>query len=85
MTKSKRTNLILLGIVLLFVGRIAGSIGGGFFEGAFWMGGLVLIFVGCYVWTKLKGRHWAFMFWGLLAPIGLLGTSLLRDRSSEKK
>ena len=37
---------------------------------------------GCYIWTKLKNRHWAFTFWGLLTPIGLLGISLLKNKSS---
>jgi len=42
-----------------------------------------LILTGCYIWTELKNRHWGFMFWGLLAPVGLLGISLLKDRSLE--
>jgi len=37
--------------------------------------------IGCYIWTKLKNRHWAFTFWGLLTPIGLLGIALLKDKS----
>lgn len=36
---------------------------------------------GCYIWIKLKKRHWGFMFWGILTPIGLLGISLLKDKS----
>jgi hypothetical protein len=36
---------------------------------------------GCYIWTKLKNRSWAFMFWGLLTSIGLLGISLLQNKS----
>ena len=38
---------------------------------------------GCYIWTRLKNRHWAFMFWGLLSPIGLLGISLLNNKSTQ--
>lgn len=36
---------------------------------------------GAYIWTRMKNRHWAFMLWSLLAPIGLLGISLLKDKS----
>lgn len=39
---------------------------------------------GCFLWTQWKNRHWAFMFWGLLAPIGLLGISLLKDKEDKK-
>ena len=36
---------------------------------------------GCYIWTRLKNRSWVFSLWGLLSPIGLLGISLLRDKT----
>jgi hypothetical protein len=39
------------------------------------------ILYGCYMWTRIKNRHWLFMLWGLLSPIGLLGISLLKDKS----
>lgn len=42
---------------------------------------IALTMTGCYIWTKLKNRSWAFMLWGLLSPIGLLGISLLKDKS----
>lgn len=45
----------------------------------------IFIFSGCYIWTKLKKRHWAFMLWGILSPIGLLGISLLKDKSINKQ
>jgi hypothetical protein len=38
---------------------------------------------GCYLWTSLKNRAWGFMFWGLLAPIGLLGIAVLGDKSNK--
>jgi len=41
----------------------------------------VLVLWGCYWWATGKGRNWAFMFWGLLAPIGFLGISLLRNKN----
>ncbi len=72
-----RTALILIGLVLAAVGNFTG----------FWLlaiAAIVLVLIGCYQWTKLKNRHWAFMFWGLLAPIGLLGIALLRDKSWEE-
>ena len=36
---------------------------------------------GCYIWTRLKNRHWGFAAWGLLTPIGLLGIALLKDKT----
>jgi len=36
---------------------------------------------GCYIWTRLKNRHWGFAAWGLLSPIGLLGIALLKDKT----
>ena len=38
---------------------------------------------GCYLWTSMKNRHWLFMLWGLLSPIGLLGIALLKDKSAD--
>lgn len=43
---------------------------------------LAFTMTGCYIWTRLKNRSWAFILWGLLTPIGLLGISLLKDKSS---
>lgn len=43
--------------------------------------GLGMSVYGCYLWTKLKSRHSAFALWGILSPIGLLGVSLLKDKS----
>lgn len=45
--------------------------------------GLALAVVGCIFWAKTKGRDWAFGFWGILAPIGFLGVSLLKDKSTK--
>jgi hypothetical protein len=42
--------------------------------------GIGLTLWGCYLWTSLKNRHWLFMLWGLLSPIGLLGIALLKDK-----
>jgi len=43
--------------------------------------GVAFTMTGCYIWTKLKKRHWTFMFWGLISPLGLLGLKLLKDKS----
>ncbi len=42
--------------------------------------GMVVILKGTHTWATGKGRKWVFMFWGLLAPIGFLGISLLKDK-----
>lgn len=42
--------------------------------------GLVLTVYGCYLWARLKGRHWAWMFFGLLTPIGLIPLLVLKRR-----
>ena len=44
---------------------------------------IAFLLSGAYIWTRLKNRHWAFMLWSLLAPIGLLGISLLKDKSNK--
>jgi hypothetical protein len=38
---------------------------------------------GCYLWAKLKGRHWLWMIFGLLAPIGFLMLAVLRDKNKK--
>jgi len=78
MDKSKlRTILIVLGMIVLAIARAIPTI-------LPFIVGLGLILWGCYLWTGLKNRHWAFMLWGLLSPIGLLGIALLADKSSEE-
>ena len=44
--------------------------------------GLGLCVYGCYFWAKLKGRHWAWMLFGLLAPAGLLVLLMLQPHPS---
>jgi len=46
--------------------------------------GFVVALIGTFFWAVSKKRHWAFGFWGILAPIGFLGVALLKDRNSEK-
>ncbi len=38
---------------------------------------------GCYLWAKLKGRHWIWMVFGLLAPAGFVMLAVLRDKSKD--
>ena len=47
--------------------------------------GIALTLWGCFLWTQIKNRHWGFTLWGLLSPIGLLGISLLKEKSMVKK
>ena len=42
---------------------------------------IVFILTGCYIWTRLKNRHWAWMFFGLVAPIGLIPLWKMKDKS----
>jgi hypothetical protein len=78
--KAYRTAFIIIGVVLMntfsFItyNNVSASI--------VLVASLFFTLTGCYIWTKLKSRHWAFMFWGILAPIGLLGISLLEDRTT---
>ena len=43
--------------------------------------GLALAVAGGVLWAQRKNRHWAFGLFGVLAPIGFLGVSLLKNRS----
>jgi len=38
---------------------------------------------GCYLWAKLKGRHWIWMVFGLLAPAGFLALAILPNKRQE--
>lgn len=73
-SEGSRTTLIVIGLIIALISNLTGW-------WPLWLVGITLTLIGCYQWTKLKNRHWAFMFWGLLAPIGLLGISLLHDKS----
>ena len=46
--------------------------------------GIILTLYGSYCWAKYKGRHWAYMFWGILAPIGLIALALLKPKEEEE-
>jgi hypothetical protein len=44
---------------------------------------LCLSVYGCYLWAKLKGHHWMWMIFGLLAPAGFFMLAILPDRSKK--
>jgi len=46
--------------------------------------GLVVVLIGCYLWTREKNRAWGFILWGLLAPIGFLGIMFLKDQTPKQ-
>jgi hypothetical protein len=73
-----RTTLIVAGILVGYGALIFDILG-------FWnpvaIVGTLSILTGCYFWTKLKNRSPFFILWGFLAPVGLLGISLLSDKT----
>ena len=73
-----RTVLVVIGLVGAYVANYLGS---GTAVIACVVIAIAFLLSGAYIWTRLKNRHWAFMLWSLLAPIGLLGISLLKDKS----
>ena len=47
------------------------------------LAGIALSTLGCCLWARHKGRHWAWGLWGILTPIGFLGVALLKNRKVE--
>ena len=78
-----RTVSILLGLVVTYVSYYYMSDANTNYRALPLLGflGICLTLVGCYLWTSMKNRHWLFVLWGLLSPIGLLGIALLKDKS----
>lgn len=75
--KMIRTTMVIVGLIVAYSSILVSSdilslviflIGSGF------------VLWGCYLWVKIKGRHWAWMLFGLLAPIGLLALFLLKSK-----
>jgi hypothetical protein len=82
--KEWRNSLVCVGLLLFWIsnGSYIVSISlNGPIKWILFCVGIILSLIGCYIWTKLKNRYWAFMFWGILTPIGLLGISLLENKS----
>jgi hypothetical protein len=46
--------------------------------------GIGLSLIGGYLWAKLKGRHWAWMFTMLAVWVGVLVLPILKDRNQGK-
>jgi len=44
----------------------------------------LFLLYGGYLWAKLKGRHWAWMFTMLIWPLGVLTFEILRNRPRRK-
>jgi len=74
------TGISWFGVIVAYAGNLAGQI----FD--YWIAivlvGMAITMVGCVLWVQRKHRHIAFALWGLLAPIGFLGISLLKDRNT---
>ena len=71
------------GIIILFLTRFCpfDSILSIAIGGSLWLVGISCMLYGCYIWATRKKRHWAFMLWGLIAPIGFIGIAVLKDKS----
>lgn len=85
--RTRRTVFVIVGFILYFIGAVMTRLAvtdeaylAGFF---LWLIGAVLWFWGCYLWVKLKNRHWAFTFLGFLSLLGILIISSLDDRSGK--
>ena len=79
-----RTVSILLGLVVTYVSYYYMSDANTNYRALPLLGflGICLTLWGCYLWTSMKNRHWLFVLWGLLSPIGLFGIALLKDKSA---
>ncbi len=76
--KALRRHFIIVGLFLSVMSFLPQKEG---MDVVYWVSGTIAILVGCYLWTRIKNRHWVFTLWGLLAPIGLLGISLLKAKN----
>jgi hypothetical protein len=74
-----RTASIVVGLIVTYLSYFYASVNYGVL---ILFLGVGLTLWGCYLWTSLKNRHWLFVLWGLLSPIGLIGIALLKDKSA---
>lgn len=72
---------VWIGCIIAYLGSRLGSLLSPILEVILIVLGGGILLYGCFLWARWKHRHWAFMFWGILAPIGLLGISLLKDKT----
>ena len=81
-----RTLFVILGMFVLMTanGAVQNSIvyGLGPSPEHFVLGSIsvALSLYGYYLWATLKGRHWAWMFLALAAPITVVPIAILKDR-----
>ena len=81
-----RTLLVIFGMFVLMIANssIQGAIvyGSGLAAEHFVIASIsvALSLYGYYLWARLKGRHWAWMFLGLTSPLGTVPIALLRDK-----
>ena len=47
--------------------------------------GLIITLGGCYIWVRRKSRHPAFILFGILSPVGLLGIPYLKISLNQRK
>ena len=81
--RTQRTVFLIIGIfMLIYIGGLAERL-------SFWHY-LVLqsidaffLFYGAYLWTKLKNRHWAWIFTMIFWPVGLLVLSMLKESGTK--
>lgn len=73
----KRTVLIVLGTL---IGYAALLVSQPWLSFGLLLSGLGVTMYGCYLWVKLKGRLWTWMFFGLFSPIGLIALAVLKSK-----
>jgi hypothetical protein len=76
--KTIRTVMVIAGLVIAYSSLLVTSDSVSL---AMFIVGLGLVLWGCYLWAKLKGRSWAWMLLGFLAPAGLMGLLILPAKS----
>lgn len=82
-----RTLFVIFGMFVLMLenGSIQAYVFGGFgvslYHFAIGFIGITMSLYGYFLWARLKGRHWVWMFLGLVSPIGTVPIAILKDRS----
>jgi len=85
--RTQRTVFLILGFFLQIMGSVVIPEEGYVFTALDAVALILLLlgaffwFYGFYLWAKLKGRHWANMFWGFLTWIGVIVLAFMEDRS----
>ncbi len=82
---SNGKGLVLIGCLLAYLGHQLLYMTGPILAYSLMVIGLVILPYGCFLWVKWKNRHWAFMLWCILAPIGLIGIVLLKAKEKDGK